>query len=273
MKQHVVVMMALPALVVLTLSGCISASATPCVAVAPTVDVPAIQTRTAHDVIAQLTANAPAATSTPAATPTPATTAARSTETLASSLTTTPSPTYTPEVTKTSTPVPTKARPSAPVTTKSPIVAATNPPVAANAADKFYTGYANCIGGTDVIHFLSEHSPGEIMEAYKIDRYSFTSAKQCKASFAAKLDALKQVHVCVLSLPEPAADDLAAIRKSTIIALADLVKIREADFADRLCEQIKVILWDDANVAFENAQQHLQYAQTTLDKYSREHGK
>jgi hypothetical protein len=34
-----------------------------------------------------------------------------------------------------------------------------------------------------------------------------------------------------------------------------------------------VVLLDDARVAFENAQKHLQYAQTTLDKYRREHGK
>ncbi len=153
------------------------------------------------------------------------------------------------------------------------MVATANLRAGASADDKFYAGYATCIGGTDVVHFLSENNPGEIMEAYKIDRYSYTSMKQCKASFEAKLDALKQVHVCVLSLPEPAQDDLAAVWKSTGLALADLVKIREADFADRLCEQYKVVLLDDAAVAFENAQKHLQYAQTMLDKYRSEHGK
>jgi hypothetical protein len=271
--KHVVLLFVLPVLIVLTLSGCGSASTTPTVSAAPTVDVSAIQTQTAHDVLAQLTANAPTATPSPAASPIPATTEVKPTETLCQCPALTLSPTYTPELAKTPTLVPTKARSTAPVITKSPIVAATNSPAATGADGKFYAGYASCIGGTDVVHFLSENSPGGIMEAYKIDRYSYTSTRQCEKSFEAKVDALKQVHVCVLSLPEPANDDLAAIRKSTVIALADLVKIREADFANRLCEQYKVVLLDDARVAFENAQKHLQYAQTTLDKYRREHSK
>jgi hypothetical protein len=183
------------------------------------------------------------------------------------------SPTDTPELKKTSSPIPTKARPAAPITTKSPPVAATHAPIAAGADGKFYAGYASCIGGTDVVHFLSENGPGQIMETYKIERYSYTSMKQCKKSFEAKVDALKQVHVCVLSLPEPAHADLAAVRNSTILALADLIKIREADFADRLCEEDKLVLWDDARVAFENAQKHLRYAQTMLDKYRSEQNK
>jgi hypothetical protein len=134
----------------------------------------------------------------------------------------TPAPTYTPELAQTPTLVPMKALSTAPVITKSPIVAATSLPVATSADGKFYAGYASCIGGTDVVQFLSANSPGVIMEAYKIDRYSYTSTRQCEKSFEAKVDALKQVHVCVLSLPEPANDDLAAIRKSTVIALADL---------------------------------------------------
>ena len=123
------------------------------------------------------------------------------------------------------------------------------------------------------MHFLVGNSPGEIIEAYNRDRYNFTSTKQCEASFWAKVDALKQVHVCILSLPEPTNGDLKTIRQSSILALADLIKIREADFADRLCAQDKRVLLDDARRAFENAQKHLQYAQTTLDKYRREHGK
>ena len=185
--QQVIALSVLPVLIVLALSGCGSSVATPIVSVAQTVDVSAVQTKTAHDVINQLTADALTATTTFAASPSPATTEAESTVTPTSSPTTTLSLTYTPELTNTLTLVPTKALPTATAITKSPIVAATNPPAATSVDDKFYAGYTSCIAGTDVVHFLSKNSPGEIIEAYKSDRWNYTSTKQCKESFRRKL--------------------------------------------------------------------------------------
>jgi hypothetical protein len=98
--------------------------------------------------------------------------------------------------------------------------------------------------------------------------------KQCEQYFQNRAVALKQIHVCVLNLPEPTNSDLSQVRQSSILALADLVKIRETDYApDRLCDPLGEVFIDDGRVAYNNAQKHLQYAQSMLDKYRQEHGK
>ena len=258
MKMPMIFMIGIPVVVLCVLGAC---------SVQPSAS--AIQTAIAQTQVAAPT-EVPSVSPMPTDTPTAVPTLAPS-----PSFTASPVPTSTPEPTKTptSTFTPTKVIPTTRSTATRPTVAATNPPAASTTDDKFYVGYSTCIGGTDVVHFLVGNSPGEIIEAYNRDRYNFTSTKQCEESFWAKVDALKQVHVCVLSLPEPTNGDLKTIRQSSILALADLIKIREADFADRLCAQDKRVLSDDARRAFENAQKHLQYAQTMLDQYRREHGK
>jgi hypothetical protein len=150
--------------------------------------------------------------------------------------------------------------------------------------DKFYTGLVKCVGGTDVARLLAGNSLGEILNAYYTrDRFNFMNQRQCEQSFQSKAAELKQIHVCVLNLSEPTNSDLVAVRQSSILALADLVKIYEVDISDRLCglqdptptpiPGYSDPLMEDARRAYANAQKHLQYAQSMLDKYRREHGK
>ena len=91
--KHAARLTARLALLVLVLSSCSNTATTPAAPVAPTVDVAAIQTKTAQDVIAQLTANAPTATPTLVASPTPASSPTPELPTK----TPTPAPTSTPE--------------------------------------------------------------------------------------------------------------------------------------------------------------------------------
>jgi hypothetical protein len=187
--------------------------------------------------------------------------------------TATPVPTQTPEATKTLAPTPTATA----IRTKlapSPAAVATNSSASNSADDKFYTGLVKCVGGTDVARLLVGNSPGEIVETFRREVFNVMTQKQCEQYFQAPAAAIKQIHVCVLNLPEPTNGDLAEVRKSSILALADLVKIREVDYApDGLCDPLGKVFIDDGRVAYNNAQKHLQYAQSMLDKYRREHGK
>jgi hypothetical protein len=82
------------AVLTFVLAACGGTSTTPVASTQPTVDVAAVQTKAAQDVIAELTANAPTATFTPAATPTPAASPTPKPPTN----TPTPKPTPTPEI-------------------------------------------------------------------------------------------------------------------------------------------------------------------------------
>lgn len=211
------------------------------------------------------TATRQAATETPAPAITPI---ATNTPTVTPTISTaTPAPTNTPEPTATPTATATKAVPKEPVAT----VSATKPSESSSADDVFYVGYITCIGGTDVLHFLTGNHPNEIRETYRTEQYSFANQTECEASFQSRINKLQQPLTCVDKLPEPANADLKIVRQSSLIALGNLNGIRQSFFGFKLC--MYPISVEKAIPAFNEARDHLRYVQTTLDKYRSEHGK
>jgi hypothetical protein len=200
-------------------------------------------------------------TITPSMTPSPSSTA---------TATATATPTSTPIPTGTPTPIPTRAV----VATKVVTVNLESLLASGNVDDRFYGGLVKCVGSTDIARLLVGNSPGEIVETYRREIFNVMTLEQCVDYFQTRATAIKQTHICVMELPEPTNGDLSEVRKSSILALADLAKIRQSDYSPGgLCSPLGRVNVDDGRVAYNNAQKHLQYAQSMLDKYRREHNR
>jgi len=214
-------------------------------------------------------------TQTPSTTPIPS-----DTPTIAPSMTPSPSstatatatttPTSTPIPTGTLTPTPTRAV----VATQVLTVNLESLLASSNVDDRFYAGLVKCMGGTDIVRLLVGNSPGEIMETYRREIFNIMTEPLCIEYFQTRATAVKQIHICVMDLPEPTNGDLSEVRKSSILALADLAKIREVDYKpSAFCSPLGSVDVNDGRVAYNNAQKQLQYAQSMLDKYRREHNR
>jgi hypothetical protein len=265
MKHRSLILAVMGVLLMLT-AGCI-APATPV-----TVSQDAIQTAIAETQIAAPSATLPptlTATSTPIPTAT-ITVSPTPTESF------TPVPTSSPTIAASLTRSSATARPTATPKPVSPSTATSAP--ASSGGDVFYTAYVGCIGGTDLLHFLTENNPGEIEEIYKRDQYTYANDTECRAAIGTKVALLTQPFTCVAGLPDPSDDALKIVKQSTLTALADLNKIRESILGYDLCRYADVIFQDSgrmtsAKQSFMNAQDHIRYAQATLDQYRQEHGK